>query len=116
MSVKQNLLVFIPNRKELCILSPDLKINTISTDSVSEFNFPGLIISSDLKWSKHIGHIGLKISKVICPTLPEDILRTIYNSLMMLYTFFLIVIFLCTIHIHNLLMNVNISVLKKMHC
>ena len=43
MSVKQNLLVFIPNRKELCILSPDLKINTISTDRVSEFNFPGLI-------------------------------------------------------------------------
>ena len=99
--------------KQKRIVYPDLKINTISRDRVSEFNFPGLIISSDLKWSKHIDHIDLKISKVICPTLPEDILLTIYNSLMMLYTFFLIVIFLCTIHTHNLLINVNISVLKK---
>ena len=44
---------------------PDLKINTIRIDRMSEFNFLGLIISSDLKWSKHIDHIGLKISKVI---------------------------------------------------
>ena len=44
---------------------PYLKINTISIDRVSEFNFLGLIISSDLKWSKHIDHIGLKIPKVI---------------------------------------------------
>ena len=39
---------------------PDLKINTISIDRVSEFNFLGLIISSDLKWSKHIDHTGFK--------------------------------------------------------
>ena len=71
------------------IVYPDLKINTISIDRVSEFNFLGLIISSDLEWSKHIDHIGLKISKVIGimyrlrPTLPEDILLTIYNSLIM---------------------------------
>ena len=63
--------------KQKRIVYPDLKINTISTDRVLEFNFLERIISSDLKWSKHIDHIGLKISKVIGPTLPEDILLTI---------------------------------------
>ena len=51
--------------KQKRIVYPDLKINTISIDRVSEFNFLGLIISSDLKWSRHIDYIGLKISKVI---------------------------------------------------
>ena len=73
--------------KQKRIVYPDLKMNTISIDRVSEFNFLELIISSDLKWSKHIDHIGLKISKVIGimyrlrPTLPEDILLTIYRGL-----------------------------------
>ena len=41
--------------KQKIIVYPDLKINTISIDRVSEFNFLELIIlSSDLKWSKHI--------------------------------------------------------------
>ena len=34
--------------KQKRIVYPDLKINTISNDRVSEFNFLGLIISSDL--------------------------------------------------------------------
>ena len=84
MSVRQDMYVFIPNRR---VVYPDLKIKTISIDRVLKFNFLGLIISSDLKWSKHIDHISLKISKVIGimyrlrPTLPEDILLTLYNSL-----------------------------------
>ena len=32
---------------------------------MAQFNFVGLIFSSDLKWHKHIEHISLKISKVI---------------------------------------------------
>ena len=61
MSVRQKLHVVIPNRKKN--VYPDLKIDTISIDRVSEFNFLVLIISSDLKWSKHIDHIGLKYQK-----------------------------------------------------
>ena len=66
---------------------PDLKINNIRIDRVSEFNFLSLIISSDLKWNKHIEHISLKISKVIGimfrmkSILPSGILHTIYNTL-----------------------------------
>ena len=56
-------------------------MNTISIDTVSEFKFLGQIISLDLKWSKPIDHISLKMSKVIGimyrPTLPEDSLLTI---------------------------------------
>ena len=71
------------------VIYPDLKINNIRINRVSEFNFLGLIISSDLKWNKHIEHISLKISKVIGimfrmkSILPSGILHTIYNTLIM---------------------------------
>ena len=58
---------------------------------VPDFNFLGLINSSDLKWHKHIEHISLKISKVIGiiyrikSILQTDILLTctMYNALIM---------------------------------
>ena len=49
--------------KQKRIVYPDLKLNTISIDRVSEFNFLWLLIFSDLKWNKHIDHIVLKIAK-----------------------------------------------------
>ena len=36
---------------------PELKINNFIIDRVTEFNFLGLIISSNMKWKKHIDHI-----------------------------------------------------------
>ena len=56
---------------------------------VAQFNFLGLIISSDLKWHKHIELISLKISKVIgimCHIKliwQANILLTMYNALIM---------------------------------
>ena len=41
-----------------------IKINNINIERVTDFNFLGLITSSNLKWNKHIDHIALKISKV----------------------------------------------------
>ena len=53
------------------VIYPDLKINIIRIDRVSEFNFLDLIISSDLKWNKHIEHISLKDSRTKPPwTIP----------------------------------------------
>ena len=49
----------------------------------------GLIISSNLKWNKHIDHIALKISKVtgilyrLKSIFPRDALLTLYNALIM---------------------------------
>ena len=39
-----------PKRK---VVFPDLKINNITIDRVTDFKFLGLIISSNLKWNKH---------------------------------------------------------------
>ena len=83
MSAKPNICAFIhPNEK-------DLKINNITIYKVTDFKFLGLIISSNLKWNKHIDHISIEVSKVIgimfhikyivlC-----DVLQTLYNSLIM---------------------------------
>ena len=68
---------------------PKLKINNVTVDKVNDFKFLGLIISSNLKWNKHINHISIKVSKVIGimfrlrTILPSDVLQTLYNSLIM---------------------------------
>ena len=68
---------------------PELKINNVIIDRVTEFNFLGLIISSNMKWKKHIDHIALKVSKIIGIMyrlkfiLPADVLLTRYNSLIL---------------------------------
>ena len=65
----------------------DLKINNITIDRVTDFKFHGLIISSNLKWNKHINHISIKVSKVIGIMIRLkyivhcDVLQTLYNSL-----------------------------------
>ena len=75
-----------PKRK---VIFPDLKINNITIDRVTDFKFLGLIISSNLKWNKHIDHISIKVSKVIGIMfrlkyiVPCDVLQTFYNSLIM---------------------------------
>ena len=66
-----------------------LKINNVTIDKMNEFIFLGLIISSNLKWNKHINYISIKVSKVmgimfrLRTILPSDVLRTLYNSLIM---------------------------------
>ena len=66
-----------------------MKINNFIIDRVTEFNFLGLVISSNMKWKKHIDHIALKVSKIIGIMyrlkfiLPADVLLTIYNSLIL---------------------------------
>ena len=41
---------------------PKLKINNVIIDRVNDFKFLGLIISSNLKWNKHINHISTQVS------------------------------------------------------
>ena len=71
------------------ITFPILKINNINIERVTDFNFLELIISSSLKWNKHIDHIALKISKVtgilyrLKSIFPRDALLTLYNALLM---------------------------------
>ena len=68
---------------------PILKNNNINIERVTDFNFLGLIISSNLKWNKDIDRISLKISKVtgilyrLESIFPRDALLTLYNALIM---------------------------------
>ena len=70
---------------------PELIINNIIIDRITEFNFLWLIISSNMKWKKHIDHIALKVSKIIGIMyrlkllLQAGVLLTIYNSLSLPY-------------------------------
>ena len=68
---------------------PILKINNKNIERVTDFDFLGLIISSNLKWNKHIDHIALKISNAtgilyrLKSIFPRDALLTLYSALIM---------------------------------
>ena len=70
------------------LLPPILIVNNPIT-RCEEFNFLGLIVQQNLKWKSHIAHISTKISRAtgilkrLQNTLPTDILKTIYNSLIL---------------------------------
>ena len=44
---------------------PDLQLNGNKIERVTQFNFLGLILQSNLSWNKHVNHISLKMSKTI---------------------------------------------------
>ena len=73
-----------PQRK---LAYPRLKINDNIIECVTEFNFLGLIINSNLNWNNHIDHISKKISRVLGimyrlkEIYPFIILLMLYNSL-----------------------------------
>ena len=60
-------------------------MNGINIERVTQFNFLGLILSSNLKWQRHVDYVARKVSRSICVinTLkkyyPQIILITIYN-------------------------------------
>ena len=70
---------------------PCLKINDKLIERVTQFNFLGLILESNMSWNLHINHISLKISKAIgilyrLKTIyPQLVLQTLYNTLILPY-------------------------------
>ena len=64
-------------------------IDRMHIEQVTEFNFLGLIIDSNLNWKAHLSAIGNKISRVIGLLrklkyiFPKQVLHSIYNSLIM---------------------------------
>ena len=69
-----------------------LKINNTSIDKVKCFNFLGITIDSNLNWKEHIKVLSNKLSKttgilnMLKSFIPQNILKTIYNSLFLSYT------------------------------
>ena len=64
-------------------------IDRMHINQVTEFNFLGLIIDSNLNWKAHLSAVGTKISRVIGLLhklkyiFPKQVLHSIYNSLIM---------------------------------
>ena len=66
-------------------------MNGNQIERVTEFNFLGLVLQSNLSWNKHINHISLKVSKAIGiiyrlkSVYPLAVLLTLYNTLVLPY-------------------------------
>jgi hypothetical protein len=67
----------------------ELKINNTSIESVTTFNFLGLMMNCNLTWKTHINTVCKKISKIngiltrLKHTLPLSALTKIYNALVL---------------------------------
>ena len=86
---KTKFMVFHTRNKS--VRYPCLKINGKLIERVTQFNFLGLILESNMSWNLHINHISLKISKAIgilyrLKTIyPQLVLQTLYNTLILPY-------------------------------
>ena len=71
------------------IPSFNIHINNVNIESVQNFNFLGLHLSSDMTWNFHINEVSKKISrnigifKKLQLIVPTNILLTIYNTLIL---------------------------------
>ena len=86
---------------------PSLLINGKAIERVTQFNFLGLILESNMSWNLHINHISLKISKAIgilyrLKTIyPQLVLQTLYNTLILPYFNYCILVWGATINEGN---------------
>ena len=86
---KTKFMVFHTRNKS--VKYPNLLINGKVIKRKTQFNFLGLILESNMSWNLHINHISLKILKAIgilyrLKTIyPQLVLRTLYNTLVLPY-------------------------------
>ena len=86
-----------------------LQMDRRPIERVSQFNFLGLILRSNLAWSKHINHVSLKIFKTIGilyrlkAIYPSAVLQTVYNTLILPFFNYCILVWGATINDGNLL-------------
>ena len=87
-AAKSKYMMFQKTNKNIQAL--DLKIDNLHIERVYEFNLLGLILDSQLNWSKHTVQIGVlnKLKYV----LPLHIRYTLYNSFVLPYLSYCVVI------------------------
>ena len=56
------MVIHTPERK---VNYPNLKLNNVNVERVSQINFLSVILASSLKWDKHVAHVSLKNLRVI---------------------------------------------------
>ena len=82
---KTKYMVFHTNQRR--VLYPNLYLNMMKIERVTQFNFLGIVLSSNLKWDKHTDHISKKISRAIGvmyrlkQIYPHAVLLTLYQAI-----------------------------------
>jgi hypothetical protein len=73
------------------VTPPNLNVDGNQIEFVKEFKYLGIILDSNMSWKAHINNISCKIAKtngIMCRlknTLPGNILKMMYNSLILPY-------------------------------
>ena len=82
-------MLFHYRQRNIESIIPKLTINDHVIERVTDFNFLGLTFDEHMSWNSHINKISIKITKTVGILsrlkrfLPQDILLTIYNALIM---------------------------------
>ena len=86
---KTKYMIFHYKQRNLSSQSLNISIQGITIEKVADFCFLGLTLNENLNWQSHIHKISNKISRTLGVMnrmkhfLPVDILRTLYNSLIL---------------------------------
>ena len=86
-TTKSKYIMFRKQNKNIPLFN--IHINNVNIESVQNFNFLGLHLSSDMTWNFHMNEVSKKISwnigilKKLQLVVPNNILLTIYNTLIL---------------------------------
>ena len=86
---KTKYMIFHHRQRKIDEFIPDIRINDSLIERVTDFNFLGLQIDQHLNWNAHIRKCSNKISRTLGVMnrlkryLPTEILRVLYNSLVL---------------------------------
>ena len=101
---KTKLMVF--HRKQKHVDEMNVQINGTKFKSLKSFNFLGIMLDENLTWKSHIEMVGKKISKVtgilyrLQNIFPENVLFVLYNSLIVSYINYGLLLW--GVHVHKL--------------
>ena len=101
---KTKLMVF--HRKQKHVDEINVQINGTKIKRVESFNFLGIMLDENLTWKSHIEIVGKKISKVtgilykLKNIFPENVLFVLYNSLIVSYINYGLLLW--GVHVHKL--------------
>ena len=91
---KTKYMIFHYRQRDIRNIMPSLNINNEPVERVTEFNFLGLTINETLSWHPHVQKISNKFSRNLGimgrlkKILPTNILRLMYNSLVLTHLHF----------------------------
>ena len=86
---KTKFMVFHNKNKKVDTIAFDIKVENMKIDRISAFNLLGITLDEHLNWNSHINVTSMKIARSVGilhkvkNILPEYILKTLYNSLVL---------------------------------